>query len=122
MSTEHVGVRMRRRARAATCTWTDVAAAFDVILHKGIVGETYNIGTQKVRMAASRMPPPHAHLHAHLLPLSLTIAGRCVGPCLCRRRCMPAWRSTPHAWKMLWFTSPPAPLSASHGTRNVPSA
>ncbi len=27
----------------------DVAEAFDVILHKGVVGETYNIGTQKER-------------------------------------------------------------------------
>ncbi|KAK9818087.1 hypothetical protein WJX72_006893 [[Myrmecia] bisecta] len=27
----------------------DVAAAFDTILHKGIIGETYNIGTQKER-------------------------------------------------------------------------
>ena len=30
----------------------DVAAAFDVILHKGVVGETYNIGTQKARLCA----------------------------------------------------------------------
>jgi UDP-glucose 4,6-dehydratase len=27
----------------------DVAEAFDVVLHKGIIGETYNIGTQKER-------------------------------------------------------------------------
>lgn len=27
----------------------DVAEAFDVILHKGVIGETYNIGTQKER-------------------------------------------------------------------------
>ena len=27
----------------------DVAEAFDMILHKGVVGETYNIGTQKER-------------------------------------------------------------------------
>ena len=27
----------------------DVARAFDTVLHKGIVGETYNIGTQKER-------------------------------------------------------------------------
>ncbi len=27
----------------------DVAEAFDVVLHKGVVGETYNIGTQKER-------------------------------------------------------------------------
>lgn len=27
----------------------DVAEAFDIILHKGVVGETYNIGTQKER-------------------------------------------------------------------------
>ena len=28
---------------------TDVAAAFDVVLHKGVVGEVYNIGTRKER-------------------------------------------------------------------------
>ncbi|KAK9842897.1 hypothetical protein WJX74_004089 [Apatococcus lobatus] len=27
----------------------DVAEAFDVVLHKGVIGETYNIGTQKER-------------------------------------------------------------------------
>ena len=27
----------------------DVARAFDIVLHKGIVGQTYNIGTQKER-------------------------------------------------------------------------
>ena len=27
----------------------DVARAFDTVLHKGIVGEVYNIGTQKER-------------------------------------------------------------------------
>jgi hypothetical protein len=37
----------------------DVAAAFDVILHKGVVGETYNIGTQKVR-AHALIPVLHA--------------------------------------------------------------
>lgn len=30
----------------------DVAEAFDIILHKGSVGETYNIGTQKERTVA----------------------------------------------------------------------
>lgn len=30
----------------------DVAEAFDVVLHKGSVGETYNIGTQKERTVA----------------------------------------------------------------------
>lgn len=30
----------------------DVAEAFDIILHKGHVGETYNIGTQKERTVA----------------------------------------------------------------------
>ena len=27
---------------------TDVAAAYIIVLHKGTLGETYNIGTQKV--------------------------------------------------------------------------
>ena len=27
----------------------DVARAFDTVLHKGVIGETYNIGTQKER-------------------------------------------------------------------------
>lgn len=27
----------------------DVAAAFDVVLHKGVIGEVYNIGTSKER-------------------------------------------------------------------------
>lgn len=30
----------------------DVAEAFDIILHKGRIGETYNIGTQKERTVA----------------------------------------------------------------------
>ena len=30
----------------------DVAEAFDIILHKGSIGETYNIGTQKERTVA----------------------------------------------------------------------
>lgn len=29
-----------------------MAAAFDVVLHKGKIGETYNIGTQKERTVA----------------------------------------------------------------------
>ena len=28
---------------------TDVAQAYILILHKGVIGDTYNIGTQKVR-------------------------------------------------------------------------
>ena len=31
----------------------DVAAAFDLILHKGAVGETYNIGSQRERSVLS---------------------------------------------------------------------
>lgn len=31
----------------------DVAAAFDVVLHKGQIGEVYNIGTQKERSVLS---------------------------------------------------------------------
>ena len=34
----------------SSCSYVaDVAAAFDVILHKGVIGEVYNIGTSKER-------------------------------------------------------------------------
>lgn len=32
---------------------TDVANAYILVLHKGTIGETYNIGTQKVRNAVT---------------------------------------------------------------------
>ena len=31
---------------------TDVAQAYILVLHKGVIGDTYNIGTQKVRVHA----------------------------------------------------------------------
>lgn len=43
----------------------DVAAAFDVILHKGVVGETYNIGTQKVHLPARLRAPLTEHVLPH---------------------------------------------------------
>lgn len=44
----------------------DVAEAFDVVLHKGLVGETYNIGTQKERtvMDVARAIAKHFDLPA----------------------------------------------------------
>ncbi len=31
---------------------TDVAQAYILVLHKGVIGDTYNIGTQKVRQVS----------------------------------------------------------------------
>ena len=53
----------------------DVAAAFDVILHKGVIGETYNIGTQKVRWT-------HAHACMHACLRACTPSQAQVGGCL----------------------------------------
>lgn len=46
---------LSKRTGGATRSYlyvTDVAAAFDTVLHKGKIGETYNIGTQRERTVA----------------------------------------------------------------------
>ncbi len=35
---------------------TDVAQAYILVLHKGVIGDTYNIGTQKVRLSTILRP------------------------------------------------------------------
>ena len=39
---------------------TDVAQAYILVLHKGVIGDTYNIGTQKVLFPPVLRPALHA--------------------------------------------------------------
>jgi nucleoside-diphosphate-sugar epimerase len=72
----------------------DVAEAFDVILHKGTIGETYNIGTKQERTVTSVA----TDIAKYVLPRALFARGVCCGPSGCLR-CYQLTRS-----RMVWYS------------------
>jgi dTDP-D-glucose 4,6-dehydratase len=70
----------------------DVAEAFDTVLHKGEVGETYNIGTEKER---SVMDVAHDIAAVFKLPTSniVHVKDRAFNDRCARRCCAGLWRS-----------------------------